>query len=98
MLHMPVEQALGALPLPLRVLGGSLGDVRVSVPWRNLGTEAMSVTISNVYIVACAKKDDETVDVEAEGESRRVLIEATEVVEEKKEAGQSVRGFALADC
>ena len=45
-------ELLDALPLPVRVLGGTLGEVRVSVPWRNLlGDEPMLISIDRVLLL-----------------------------------------------
>ena len=47
-------EALEALPIPVRVLGASLGEVRVIVPWRNLlGKDPLIITriaVGNIYI------------------------------------------------
>ena len=35
----------------VRVLGGALGEVRVRVPWRNLRSESMVVTVDKVWLL-----------------------------------------------
>ena len=44
-------EVLDALSLPVRCIGGTLGEVRVCVPWRNLlGDEPMILTIDRVLL------------------------------------------------
>ena len=65
-------EVLDALPLPVRVLGGSLGEVRVSVPWRNLlGSEPMLLTVDSVLVLMTVPSGDEAdADSELRGLSK----------------------------
>ena len=47
--------ALEALQLPVRVLAGSLGEVRVQVPWRKLRSEPIVISIELVAYYALAE-------------------------------------------
>ena len=50
-------EAFEALDLPLAVAGGSLGAVRVKVPWRNLGNEAMLISVQSLLLVLTPKTE-----------------------------------------
>ena len=43
--------AFEALNLPLSVADGQLGEVRVKVPWRNLGGEPMLISIRTLHLL-----------------------------------------------
>jgi len=43
--------AFEALNLPLAVADGRLGEVRVKVPWRNLGSEPMLISIRTLHLL-----------------------------------------------
>ena len=76
-----------ALDLPLAVAGGTLGEVRVKVPWNNLGKEPMRIVIDRVYLLLLPKDGSAlSADVRdaaaaaAKGES----LEAWEALQERK--------------
>ena len=89
-------EVLDALPLPVRVIGGSLGEVRVCVPWRNLlGGEPLVITVDGVLLLLAPRGEEEPED-SAEAEAKRALAEAAEGVEEQQEA-QDQMGPGLVD-
>ena len=97
-------EVLDALPLPVRVLGGSLGEVRVSVPWRNLlGGEPMLLTVDSVLVLMTVPSGDETAagskageDTEAEAEAKRALADVAEAAEEQADV-QAQMGPSMVD-
>ena len=46
-------EALEAFPLPLNILGATLGELRIKVPWRSLGKEPL------IYALKAANQPDE---------------------------------------
>ena len=44
-----------ALDLPFHVAGGTLGQVRVKVPWRNITNEPTKIVIDRVYLLLSPK-------------------------------------------
>ena len=89
-------EVIDALPgVPFRVLGGTIGKVRVSVPWRNLGGESMMVSIDRVLLLLVARSGDPTEEhgEKAKAEGKRALAEA---VEEQNAAGEKM-GQTLVD-
>jgi hypothetical protein len=82
--------ALEALQLPVRVLGGSVGVVRVQVPWRKLRTEPIVINIEGLWLLLAPQ--DSTEQWDEEGERTRALaamkqrLEVWEEVEAKKGA------------
>eukprot|EP01052_Picozoa_sp_SAG31_P057180 SAG31_NODE_16778_length_696_cov_1.207705_1_plen_172_part_00 len=50
-------EALSALDLPLAVRHGFIGRFHVSVPWRNLSTQPISVEIDHVLLLATANEE-----------------------------------------
>ena len=82
--------ALEALQLPVRVLGGSVGVVRVQVPWRKLRTDPIIITIEGLWLLLAPQ--DSTEQWDEEGERMRTLaamkqrLEVWEEVEAKKGA------------
>ena len=59
-------EVLEALPLPVRCIGGSLGEVRVTVPWRNLlGDEPMVLSIDRVLLLLAPRSDEPEEEAEA---------------------------------
>jgi len=80
--------ALEALQLPVRVLGGSVGVVRVQVPWRKLRTDPIVINIEGLWLLLAPQ--DSTEQWDEEGERIRKLaamkqrLEVWEEVEAKK--------------
>ena len=80
--------ALEALQLPVRVLGGSVGAVRVQVPWRKLRTDPIVINIEGLWLLLAPQ--DSTEQWDEEGERMRKLaamkqrLEVWEEVEAKK--------------
>lgn len=90
-------EVLDALNLPVRVLGGSLGEVRVSVPWRNLGSEPMVISVDSVLLLLVARADEaEGPAAEAEAEGKRAIAEVVDGVEQQQ-AAQEEMGPSLVD-
>ena len=91
-------EVIDALSLPVRCIGGTLGEVRVCVPWRNLlGDEPMILTIDRVLLLLAPRTDDpeDTPDV-APAEAKAALADAAEAAEEQKNAGAQM-GPGLVD-
>jgi hypothetical protein len=91
-------EVLDALSLPVRCIGGTLGEVRVCVPWRNLlGDEPMILTIDRVLLLLAPRTDDpeDTPDA-APAEAKAALADAAEAAEEQKNAGAQM-GPGLVD-
>ena len=85
-------ELLDALPVPFRVLGGTIGEIRVSVPWRRLGSEPMLVSIDRLLLLVVARTGDaaEEPDENVKAEGKRALAEAAEAVEEQNAAGEEM--------
>ena len=83
-------EAFEAFDLPLSVVRGTLGAVRVKVPWRNLGSEPMVVTVDRLYLLL-APKDGTGRDAEAERRrstnAQREQLAAWEEGQDKKKEG-----------
>ena len=58
--------AVEGLGLPLRVLRGSVREVRVEVPWRHLSTRPIVVSVEQLHILVAPKGDAGTWDPVAE--------------------------------
>ena len=48
-------EAFEALDLPMRVVGGTLGEIRIKVPWRNLGKAPLIVSIDRLFLLLAPK-------------------------------------------
>ena len=89
--------ALEALQLPVRVLGGSVGVVRVQVPWRKLRTDPIVINIEGLWLLLAPQ--DSTEQWDEEGERTRTLaamkqrLEVWEEVEAKKGANAMGAGM-----
>ena len=78
--------------LPLRLAGGTLGEVCIKVPWRNLGKAPMLMTLDRLFLLF-APKDADAIDEQEETErtarSKREQLEAWEAVATRgTQAGQ----------
>ena len=77
-----------ALDLPLAIATGSVGAVRVRVPWRNLGHEAMTVTVEGVHLVLVPKEEEAGVggvtEQAAATLAKREALAAWEAVQEQR--------------
>ena len=52
-------EILDALPLPVRVVGGALGELRISVPWRNLlGNGPIHISIDRVLLLLAPRSGE----------------------------------------
>jgi vacuolar protein sorting-associated protein 13A/C len=87
-------EALDALPIPLKAIGGTLGEVRVKVPWRSLGKEPLIISIDRVFLVVGPKaaadgynEQEETAKAE---HSKREALEAWEAVQDNKERNEKM--------
>ena len=88
-------ELLDALPLPVRVLCGSLGEVRISVPWRDLlGNQPMLISIDRVLLPLAPRSGDaeptEDAPAEAHDKSNQARVEAVEAVEEIHKAREQM--------
>jgi vacuolar protein sorting-associated protein 13A/C len=44
--------ALAELNLPIKVIQGSIGKVHVRVPWNQLGSASVEITLEGIYGIA----------------------------------------------
>ena len=63
--------AIDSLGLPVRVLGGHLGEVSVQVPWRELRTKPIVINLHRVYLLLAPKDASTPLDLEAEAARER---------------------------
>ena len=97
-------EVLDALPVPVRVLGASLGEIRVVVPWRNLfGKDPLIITIEQLLVLVAPGAGDENAAGEGTSEedtekaakeatAKSDLADATDSVEAQTTAGKQVAG------
>ena len=79
--------AIEALGLPVRVLGGMIGEVRVSVPWRNLGDEPLVLTLDRLHVLVGAKDGsrwDEREEADAASRTKSEALEAWEALQDQQ--------------
>ena len=50
-------EALDALPIPVKAICGTVGEVRVTVPWRRLGKEPLIISIDRVFLLVGPRAD-----------------------------------------
>jgi vacuolar protein sorting-associated protein 13A/C len=76
-----------ALDLPFHVAGGTLGQVRVKVPWRNITNEPTKIVIDRVYLLL-SPKDASPVSADAReaaaAAAKREFLEGWEAQQERK--------------
>lgn len=76
-----------ALDLPFRVAGGTLGQVRVKVPWRNITNEPTKIVIDRVFLLL-SPKDASPVSADAReaaaAAAKREFLEGWEAQQERK--------------
>eukprot|EP00966_Prymnesium_polylepis_P179902 4165254-Prymnesium_polylepis.1 len=86
-------EPIDALGLPVAVLGGSVGAVRVEVPWRSLNTKPIIVSVERLYVLI-APKDVGTWDREAEEarvrQWKREQLELWETVQREKSSFEAM--------
>lgn len=84
-------EAFEALDLPMRVVGGTLGEIRIKVPWRNLGKAPLIVSLDRLFLLLAPKdasKWSEKDERERVARTKREQLEAWEAVETRgKQAG-----------
>ncbi|KAI8888651.1 hypothetical protein K501DRAFT_320796 [Backusella circina FSU 941] len=51
------REALDNLDLPVDVLEGYLGELKLSIPWNNLGTKPVIVNLKDVYVLAIPRTE-----------------------------------------
>jgi vacuolar protein sorting-associated protein 13A/C len=83
-----------ALDLPFHVAGGTLGQVRVKVPWRNITNEPTKIVIDRVYLLL-SPKDASPVSADAReaaaAAAKREFLEGWEAQQERK--SEQKQGF-----
>ena len=86
-------EALSSLQLPVAVLGAKLGELRVVVPWRNLGGEPLTIHLDKLFLLLvpqgeAAAADSATVRALAvkEATARKEQLAAWELLEDKRAA------------
>ena len=93
-------EALDALPIPVKAIGGTLGEVRVTVPWRKLGKEPLIISIDRVFLLVGPKAAtdgySEAEEMEKAERTKRDALEAWEAVQDNKEQSEKM-GTKLVD-
>ena len=88
-------EALDALPIPVKAIGGTVGEVRVTVPWRRLGKEPLIISIDRVFLLVGPRADTEGYSEAEEKEmaerTKRDALEAWEATQDKKADDGGVR-------
>lgn len=86
-------EAIETLGLPVSVLGGTVGEVRVQVPWSHLSTKPITITIKKLLLLV-APKDIDKWDPQAEKQrllkAKREQLELWETMEREKGALQGM--------
>lgn len=86
------KEALDQLHLPLNVVEGHLGELTLSIPFRNLRGQPVKVNIENVFLLAAPRED---ADYDAEEEEKREnnvkleKLESAEMLKERNTEGMS---------
>lgn len=86
------KEALDQLHLPLNVVEGHLGELTLSIPFRNLRGQPVKVNIENVFLLAAPRED---ANYDAEEEERREhavkmeKLESAELLKERNTEGMS---------
>ena len=83
--------------LPVRVLGGHLGQVSIKLPWRSLSGSKVAVHVDRVYIVLGTKDEGSPVAAAADREAkakrklaaRRAHLDAWELLQSRKQTGST---------
>lgn len=70
------KAALSKLKLPINVEAGYLGLLSVTVPWRNLSTERVVITIEDVSLVAVPNQDNAGGSFAEDAEERLAMLAA----------------------
>ena len=86
------REALDQLKLPLNVIEGHLGALKLTVPWSNLKGAPVRVLIEDVYLLAAPKEDAEYDEEEEERRRQAIKIEkldSAEILKERNEEGLS---------
>jgi hypothetical protein len=87
-------EALDALPIPVKAIGGTLGEVRVTVPWRKLGKEPLLISIDRVFLLVGPKAAtdgySEAEEKEKAERTKRDALEAWEAVQDNKEQSEKM--------
>ncbi|KAI9673228.1 MAG: hypothetical protein M1817_003091 [Caeruleum heppii] len=86
------REALDQLRLPINVVEGHLGQLRLTIPWSNLKGKPVKVEIEDVYLLA-APKEDAAYDEEEEERRRQAVkmekLESAELLKERSAEGLS---------
>lgn len=80
-------KAIDALNLPIAVLGGTVGEVCVEVPWKALRSKPIVVRLSKLYVLLASKNVGEwnrKVEEERMREAKRAQLEVWEAMEREK--------------
>ena len=86
-------EALSSLQLPVAVLGAKLGELRVVVPWRNLGAEPLTIHLDKLFLLLVPQGEAVAADsataralAAKEATARKEQLAAWELLEDKREA------------
>lgn len=86
------REALDQLHLPLNVIEGHLGHLKLSIPWSNLRGKPVRVEIEDVFLLAAPKEDssyDPEEEKRREHEIKMEKLESAELLKEQHTAGMS---------
>jgi len=79
------QRALDGSGLPIKVKAGYIGEIRIKVPWRDLGSRPVEVTIDRLHVLCEFKEDDDDDDDDARTEQDLTMNDDEEMKYEKKE-------------
>lgn len=86
------KEALDQLHLPVNVVEGHIGQLKMSIPWSNLRGKPVSVKIEDIFLLA-APKEDATLDEEEEAKRLHTVkiekLENAELLKQRNTEGLS---------
>ncbi|KAI9821462.1 MAG: hypothetical protein M1832_003308 [Thelocarpon impressellum] len=86
------REALDQLHLPINVVEGHIGQLKLTIPWANLKGKAVEVFIQDVFLLA-APKEDATYDEEEEERRQQAVkiekLDSAEMLRERTSDGQT---------
>ena len=86
------REALDQLHLPINVVAGHVGELKLTIPWANLKGKAVEVYIEDVFLLAAPKEDAAYDEEEEERRQQAVKMEkldSAELIKERTGEGLS---------
>ncbi|KAL2125638.1 hypothetical protein VTJ04DRAFT_2003 [Mycothermus thermophilus] len=86
------REALDQLKLPINVVEGHLGELKLVIPWSNLRGEPVRVTIEDVFLLASPKEEAQYNEEEEAARKHRLKMEkldSAELLKERSREGLS---------